>query len=254
MKPVVVVGIGELGAIFARGFLRVGRPVYPVTRAISLADAAALAPDPELVLLAVGESELHDVLSELPPAWQDRVGLLQNELLPRTWRAHDIESPTVAVVWFEKKPTSLLRELRPTALFGPQAELLAEALGGIGVETVRLPSETALIHALVEKNLYILTTNIAGLETGGSVSELWREHQPLARRVADDVLNLQAHLTGVELPRQELISGMVRTFEADPQHACTGRSAPARLSRALRQADAAGLEVAELRRIARGTT
>ena len=31
-SPVVLIGIGEMGAVFARGFLRAGYPVYPVTR------------------------------------------------------------------------------------------------------------------------------------------------------------------------------------------------------------------------------
>lgn len=28
-KAVVIIGIGELGRVFARGFLRLGYPVYP---------------------------------------------------------------------------------------------------------------------------------------------------------------------------------------------------------------------------------
>ena len=39
--PVVIIGIGELGAVFARGLLRLGHPIYPITRAMdSDADAA----------------------------------------------------------------------------------------------------------------------------------------------------------------------------------------------------------------------
>lgn len=30
--PVVVIGIGEMGGVFARGYLKNGHPVYPVTR------------------------------------------------------------------------------------------------------------------------------------------------------------------------------------------------------------------------------
>jgi len=43
---------------------------------------------------------------------------------------------------------------------------------------------------------------------------------------------------------------MLEAFDGDPEHGCTGRSAPARLARAIRQADAAGLAVPRLREIA----
>ena len=43
---------------------------------------------------------------------------------------------------------------------------------------------------------------------------------------------------------------MLTAFEGDPEHNCMGRSAPARLARAIRQADAAGLDVPRLREIA----
>jgi hypothetical protein len=42
----------------------------------------------------------------------------------------------------------------------------------------------------------------------------------------------------------------VEAFEGDPQHKCMGRSAPARLQRALELADAAGIAAPTLRRIA----
>jgi len=31
-EPVVVIGMGEMGSVFARGLLRLGHPVYPVGR------------------------------------------------------------------------------------------------------------------------------------------------------------------------------------------------------------------------------
>ena len=58
--------------------------------------------------------------------------------------------------------------------------------------------------------------------------------------------------TGQEFQAEKLISGMLEAFAGDPNHRCTGRSAPARLARALQQADAAGLAVPQLREIAAG--
>ena len=35
-QPIVIVGIGELGGVFARAFLRNGWPVYPITRSMNI--------------------------------------------------------------------------------------------------------------------------------------------------------------------------------------------------------------------------
>jgi hypothetical protein len=103
----------------------------------------------------------------------------------------------------------------------------------------------------VRKNIYILTTNIAGLAVGGgTVSELWKNHESLVRDVANDVMDIQAHLTNVSnVNRERLINGMLEAFAGDPDHGCMGRSAPARLARALKIADQAGLAVNTLRAI-----
>ena len=37
--PIVIIGIGELGAVIARGLLRLGHPIYPIIRAMD-SDAA----------------------------------------------------------------------------------------------------------------------------------------------------------------------------------------------------------------------
>jgi hypothetical protein len=254
MGAVVVVGIGELGAVFARGFLKSGHVVFPVTRQARMAEVARSVPEPGLVLVAVGETDLSTVLADLPAEWRGRVGLLQNELLPGSWRAHDIASPTVVVVWFEKKPTTLVKELLPTFVFGPGTSLVREALGAVGIATRALDSEADLLFELARKNLYILTTNIAGIEHGGTVMELWHERKDLALRVAKDVLALQSALVGVDLPEAALIGGLAEAIAADPAHACTGRSAPARLTRALTIAEQLRVPVPELRRIAERST
>ena len=79
--PVAIVGIGELGGVFARAFLRAGYPVYPVTRDMPLNQALDRIPPPALTLIAVGENDLPGALRELAPGQRTSVGLLQNELL-----------------------------------------------------------------------------------------------------------------------------------------------------------------------------
>jgi ketopantoate reductase len=248
-KPVVIIGIGEIGGVFARGLLRSGYPVLPVNRSDDINQIAKQTPDPEAVLLTVAEKDLHPALERIPQAWRDRLCLVQNELLPRDWEQYDIKTPTVISVWFEKKPGMDAKPVVASPVFGPHADLLCEALNALSIPIEKLDSEDALLFELVRKNLYILTTNIAGLVAGGNVSELWQNHRTLAIEVAEDVLQLQAWLTGKKLDSKGLITAMLVAFDGDPEHGCTGRSAPARLQRALQLADEAGLEVPTLHRI-----
>lgn len=248
-KPIVVIGIGEIGAVFARGFLRLGHPVYPVTRGMDMLQAAQQFPEPELVVVAVGEGDLDHILQQVPASWRDRVGLIQNELLPGDWKKHGIVNPTVMSVWFEKKKGQDSKVVVPSPVLGPHAALLANALASLDIPAVQINDETQMLQELVRKNYYILTSNIAGLRTGGSVSELWRDHQAFARDVASDIHALQEYLTGGSLDHDALISAMVVAFEGDPDHQCMGRSAPARLQRALAIAEAATIKVPTLQAI-----
>jgi len=249
-SPVILIGIGEMGGVFARGLLRAGHPVYPATRGADLAAIARQLPAPELVLVAVAENELPAVLEKLPAAWFQRIGLLQNELLPADWQQYGITHPTVISAWFEKKAGQDVRILLPSPVFGPAAEVLHDSLQTLGIPTRLVADETELLFELVLKNVYIVTTNCAGLATGGTVSELWANHRDLAEGVAREVIQIQESLVSQTLPAEALIEGMLRAFAGDPDHKCMGRSAPARLDRALRQADDASLEVPLLRQIA----
>ena len=249
--PVVLIGVGEMGGVFARGVLRVGHPVIPVTRSSNMQEVAAAYPQPQLVLVSVGENDLHATLAQLPSVWHTRVGLLQNELLPRDWEQHHLIEPSVISVWFEKKQGQDVKVLIPSPVYGPQAGLLVAALAALDIPAVTLASAQALCYELVRKNVYILTTNICGLVSGGNVSQLWHHQRELAREVAQEVIDIQEWLTHRTFDREQLIAGMVEGIEGDPQHLCMGRSAPVRLRRALQHADTAGLPVARLRDIAR---
>ena len=41
-KIIVIIGMGELGELFPRGFLKLGHPVYPVLRNMQLSDVVFL--------------------------------------------------------------------------------------------------------------------------------------------------------------------------------------------------------------------
>ncbi len=252
-SSIVIIGIGELGGVFAKAFLKNGHLVYPVTRNINAIDVAREIPDPQLVLVAVAEKDFHDVMAAIPSQWRHKLFLIQNELLPQDWEKYEIASPTVMSVWFEKKKGMDYNPLLPSPVYGPAAELVAESLTGIDIPCKVLNSADELVYELVLKNVFVLTINIVGLvlAEGTTTSSLWQRHQQLALDVAGDVITLQEQATGKTFSRDQMIKGLIAGIQGDPNHKCKGRSAPGRLQRILDIADAAGLEVHSVRDIHR---
>ncbi len=248
--PIIVIGLGELGSVFARGFLRLGYPVQGVTRQMDKQAVAEQIPNPNAVIISVGEADIVEVLATLPKQWADKTILIQNELLPRDWIAADIQNPTVVSVWFEKKKGMDSKVVLPSPVYGPNAKLVFEAMAQLDLPSFILDSEAELNYELVRKNLYILTTNIAGLEVGGNVAELAENHAEVMQTVANDVLDIQDWLTTSNNDRSRLMKGLQEAFKGDPLHGCMGRSAPARLKRAMGFARQAGLDVKRLNTIA----
>jgi len=250
MDDVIVIGLGELGGVFAHGLLRTGHRVIPVRRADDPHAMARQAPRPSLVATTVGEDDLAGVLRALPAAWHESVLLVQNELLPRSWSSLHAP-PTVAVVWFEKKKTTPIVPILPTPIAGPRAALVVDALRALDVPCEAIVDD-ALPAALVGKNLYILTANLAGLAHGGTVGELWTTHRAHAEAVAREVIALQSALLGAPVDVDARLGDLDRAIAADPKHGARGRTAPARLARALRQADELGVDVPTLRALPKG--
>jgi ketopantoate reductase len=247
--PIVIIGIGQMGGVFARAFLSAGHPVYPILRSTPVNNVVEKIPDPAFVLVAVGMKDLHPVLDDLPIKWHDRLGLLQNELLPRDWEAHGIRNPTVMVVWFEKKYRSPLKPLIPSPIFGPQAQLLTQSLQTINLPTRILEDGPELTRQLVLKNLYILTANIAGLVADQNIGKLLKEHTMLVSAVFDDVLALQESLTGQSFDCAQMWEEVRQIFNAFPEQSAQGRSARERLQRAMHIASEYGIAVPQLRSI-----
>lgn len=245
-----LIGTGEIGGVLAHGLLKTGHPVFPIGRDTDIQEALSSRPFLDGLLVAVGEKDLGSVLEQIPTAWFDRVVLIQNELLPEDWRRFGMETPTVASIWFEKKPGKPVKPLISSPVNGPKAETLVEAMKALDIPAHHVIDSDAMLEELVIKNVYILTTNIAGMETGGDVEDLWEHHQELARNVASDVIALQEARVGRKLDHQRLIDGMVKGFEGDPRHQCMGRSAPQRMERALDQAQELGVDVPAINAIA----
>lgn len=248
-KPVIIIGTGEMGGVFARGLLRDGYSLIPVNRQTDMQAIATKTPNPEMVMVAVAEKDLQSVLTDLPDPWRENTVLLQNELLPRDWASHRLQQPTIITVWFEKKKGQDYKVLIPSPAYGPKAALLKSSLATLDIPVTVLNSEEELLHQLVLKNVYIITTNVAGLETGGTVSELWSSHRELCKNITGDVIDIQEYLTEESFDNKSLINDMLIAFDGDPDHQCMGRSAPARLERALAIADEGDLSVKHIRAV-----
>ncbi len=251
-SSVVLVGVGELGGVFARGLLRLGHPVVPITRNQRSAEVAQATPEPELVLITVGEDDLEPVLRDLPTSWRGSLGFVQNELLPYQWEATASAPPTVAIVWFEKKPGREVHVVVPSVLSGPKTSLLGAALDTLCIPWRAVGNGGELMHELVLKNLYILCLNLCGLETGGLAGELLTKHRELFVKVREECLELQRALLGSDgqtLDDSRLFADLRGTIEADPGHGCAGRTAKARLGRCLDHAARLGLELPTLKKL-----
>jgi ketopantoate reductase len=248
-STVVVWGLGEMGHVFARALLRAGHTIVPMRRGDDAESVAGEIGVPALVMVCVGERDLGPALASMPARWRPSVGLVQNELLPRDWKAAGIEDPTVAVVWFEKKPGTDVKVILPTPVAGPAAELVANALLGIGIDA-RVAGGDELVLELVKKNLYIFVANVAGLAVGGTVGGLLTDHRALVDELVHELVLVQSHLAETTLDEPSLRAGLVRAFEADPDHKTMGRTAPDRLARVRAHAAAAGIETPRLDAIA----
>lgn len=244
-----MIGVGELGGVFAHGLLKLGQPVLPITRQQSIASTLEACAPHELILVCVGETELTSVLSQIPTRLRSAVALVQNEIVPRDWEVHGYHDTSGVVVWFEKKAGRAVHLVLPSLAYGPKCELLANSLRVLDIPCQTL-ARAELPEALAQKNLYILVHNIAGLVHPGSVAALWREHADFAMALAHDVLAHQEARLGLELNRPRLLEHLARAVQADPDHGCAGRSAPVRLERALTQAKQLGLRLPTLERVA----
>jgi len=232
-KTIIVIGIGEMSGVFTRALLRAAYPIFPVTRDSKITEVHQIINDPEM------------------QSWKNKVVLLQNELLPTDWQPYALIDPTIISVWFEKKKGQDFKVLVPSPVTGAKADIIKNALSLLDIPCFIVKDDKEMLFELVRKNLYILMTNITGLEVKGNVNALWNQHRELAIKVFDELLIIQNHLTGYNNDREHLIEAVVEAINGDLSHQCMGRSAPARLARSLKYAKENQLQHSELERISK---
>lgn len=247
-RSFAILGMGQLGSLFASLLSERGAEVITLRRS----DALDGAKTPERVIVCVGEDDLAPALASLPSAWKERVVLVQNELAPAEWLDAGVTSPTVAIVWFEKKKDKPARVVLPSPIAGPWAAELATILDEAALPAVAI-EDALLLPSLLDKNVYILVSNIAGLVSPPGTTTSALLELPLLEqttRVFADVLAVESARLGLPVDAETASAQMMRAFLADPEHAAAGRSAPARLRRTLARGERLGIEVPALREVA----
>lgn len=248
MQEMIVVGLGELGQLYASAALKLGLRVTPLLRKSPREDALSGVSETAPVLVAVGENDLNQALSSLPAQRLAQLILLQNELFPSTWRAFT-PNPTVMVPWLLKKKGEPLLVARSTPVFGQHAELVEKLHVALGFQAERLPTAVALHQAIVDKYAFILTVNALGLIRDVTLGE-WLSQGP--EQV--DAFAREAALLGERLVGQPVdLTQTLREVRSGFQHMggmrARGRTAKARVLRAVEHATSFSFETPALQRL-----
>lgn len=240
--------MGQLGGVFAEALRATDHDVFEVRRGDDIAGLSAAKPLPDLVVVAVGEDDLDAALDALPPSHRERAVLVQNELVPARWQRVGIVDPTVAIVWFERKAGQTPRVILPTRVAGPLAVTIVEALDRADIAADAI-SRAELATELVAKNAYILCTNVAGLDVGGTTGTLCDAHAALRDALLAEIFAVQEALFGVPFDASAAVGRAVEAMLADPDHTNAGRTALARATRLVQAALAHRVDVPTVRAI-----
>lgn len=246
----LLIGPGQLGRAIGGGLLACG-----VSLDVALRDSHIETwSQYDFVMVAVGEKDFERAVRAVPAEARNKLVLLQNDLVPSSWRALDVTHPTVLVVWFEKKKGKPAQVVRTSDLAGPHSALFARAFEAIDMPA-RVIAEADCVRALVVKNLYILASNAMGLRLGGGTTgSLVAEHRAETTRLLRELCTLErARLNAAEnalLEDEALLEETFAAFASDPQHGLVGRTAKERVEKALLRAREAGVSMATLREFA----
>lgn len=242
MHDAVVVGLGQLGTWYGGALLALGRRVTPVLR--STPRPLMLDADPDAPhLVAVAESQLTAVLTALREVGRHRhTLLLQNEMFRGQWEACGVQQPTVMAVWTHRKG-GVVRVGAPTAVMGPDAELVMEMHRVLGVPCRVLSSPEQLDAELAAKYAFIVAVNALGAKADRTVGQ-WLEQEPdTVSAVVADALRLAEACAGVAPGATANATQVPTVLAALAAIPTRGRTAADRVARAAAAAASHGLHL-----------
>lgn len=244
-SPIVVIGMGQLGTVFADAWSQLGKSILALRRHQPIIQDIS----PRAVLIATGEQDLSPVLASLPQTWRSQLILVQNELIPAIWQPYS-DQPTLVAVWMEKKPHIEVRSLRASVAFGPNADLVADAFHAIKQPLSLAKDYPDMIQELAFKNIYIWTTNIYGLIAPGAIGQLVTEpHATALASLIDELCQIQSAVSGYYCSPKMVTPIIWHIIHDNADRKIPGRSAPARLKRVMSAAHQYSLVTPELDRI-----
>lgn len=245
-KDLVLVGVGQLGTLFGEGALAAGRRVTPLRRDSDVERCLDDVPLGSPVLVTTGEKDLPGALQGLPKdRWPDVI-LVQNELFPSTWRALDLEDPTVAVVWLSKKPGRPVEIGGPTDVYGKHAQVMAQIHEALTLPCTLLSTSEQLGTALVAKYAFILAINALGLEDDVTLGDWLERDQARVLAVLDDTRRLAEAKLGHSVDGKRVQRKVLDAMTLLSSYPAKGRTAAERLERARADAAALGLKLPAL--------
>lgn len=237
----IILGLGQLGQLFGASALKAGHRVTPLLRNQPREPVFDHLPAGVPIWVTVGEKDLPSAVQSLPEARLADVILVQNELFPSVWEGLGLKNPTVAVVWISKKKGRPVEVGGPTQVFGPHAEHVALLHRAMALPIDTLQEEGELGQALVDKYAFILTINALGLAENRTLGEWLAADAKRVEATAAEAALLGAALLGRSVDQKKTQAAVALGMEALSHYPARGRTAPARVQRAL--ADAARFDL-----------
>lgn len=246
-----VIGIGQLGQLYAGGALRLGLRVTPLLRGQDRPAFYDALPPGTPLLLSLPEDALAGEVAQVPAARKDDVVLVQNELFPTQWRALGLANPTVLTVWLSKKKSRPVEVARATLAHGPFARLFVQIHEALGLPARVATDESELLQDIVAKYVFILTINALGLVENLTLGEWLKRDPEGVRALIAEAARLGSWHAGQEVPPERLTPAVLAAMEALHGYPARGRSAGERLARAQRDLAEATIAAPRLLEIAR---
>ncbi len=231
----IVMGLGELGQLYASAALKTGIRVTPLTRTTPVEQALEGLPTQTPLLVAVGEKDLESALQSLPKSRLDSLILLQNELFPAQWERFS-KHVTLMIPWLLKKKGEPLLVARSTPVFGQFAPLVEALHIALGFQAEALPDPLALKQAIVDKYAFILSVNALGLVRDLTLAEWLAHDTTYIDALAREAAALGAAQVGMEVRVEQTLSEVRSGLEHMGAMRARGRTAKDRVLRALAHA------------------
>lgn len=243
----VVIGVGNLGRLYAGGLLRAGYSLAPIRRETDPAPVLLAHPPGTPLLCAVGEADLAAVIDAVPVDRRCDLLCLQNELFPADLDALGAPDAGLAVAWTLAKPGFPVIVGRRAAASGAAAPAFARACEALGHPCV-LSDDPGWEAAT--KYAFIVAVNALGLCESTTLERWVTADRQQVEVVVRESCALALARIGESDRIDDALSEVWEGIHGFGPLPCRGRSSRSRVARALERARELGTPTPHLRSIA----